>query len=160
MTSAIGVAKTIIAYRRVCFGRRPAISQIPIATLLVLMVSVVLRLHPLFVPSTAVPSRPSRLSRIDRSTDLLSLSLCYLSPSIHLPTMIWLSIIAMPASARPSAFLRLKFSIACTSLMRVFSSFVLQSCCCKLAVFTVDSDMYQMTSHKDRFIRKYLPVYW
>ena len=34
-----------------------------------------LRLRPLFVPSIAVPSRPSRLFWINRSTDLLSLSL-------------------------------------------------------------------------------------
>ena len=34
-----------------------------------------LRLRPLFVPSTAVPSRPSRLFCINRSTDLLSLPL-------------------------------------------------------------------------------------
>ena len=34
-----------------------------------------LRLHPLFVPSTAVPSRPPRLFWINRSTDLLPLSL-------------------------------------------------------------------------------------
>ena len=33
-----------------------------------------LRLRPLFVPSIAVPSRPSRLFWINRSTDLLSLS--------------------------------------------------------------------------------------
>ena len=63
-----------------------------------------LRLRPLFVPSIAVPSRPSRLLWINQSTDLLFFSLS--SPS---PMMIWLSIIAMPASARPSAFLRPKF---------------------------------------------------
>ncbi len=62
--------------------------------------------HALSAPSILAPSRPSRLLWINRPTGLLSLSLPPpLPPS---PMIIWLSIIAMPASARPSAFLRPK----------------------------------------------------